>query len=227
MFTRLIAKFLGLLTALVCMASVEVGQAAVIVGYSGTTPSVAAPSGGGVTDAGITRGPGVSSGVASGAGYGTRDWTTNNAIDTSDYIQFGWTAAPGFGIHLSTLEIQYKRTGSGPTALNIQISKNGGAFQSIFSDTTVTTQNEFHSINLGAYNQATSAIFRIFAYNANNSSGQLDFTNFAASSNTLAIRVSGVAATPEPTSLAVFALGAVAAGYAGWRRRKATPAQNA
>jgi hypothetical protein len=215
---------LGLFAASLGLA--RTAQGALIVGYSGA-PTPVAVSDPGVTDGGISRGPGIL--AAGGGNYASRDWTTGTSPDSSDYIEWGFTATPGytFGIDLTTLEIQYLRTGSGPTSLQIQISKNGGAFQTIFTDTTVTTQNEYQSINLSSYKNVTSAIFRLFAYNANNASGQLDLTNYVTSPNAFAVAVSGVAAVPEPGSLAAFGLGAVAAGYFARRRRKSTSAQNA
>ena len=72
----------------------------------------------------------------------------------------------------------------------------------------------------------TSAIFRLYGYNANNASGQLDITNYVTVPTAFAITVNGVVATPEPSSVAVFGLGSLLAGCAGWRRRKTTSAQN-
>lgn len=230
MKSRLLAQWFGVVAALVCLCTVQVSQGALIVGYSGVpTPVVSTAAG--TTNAGITRSSGVT--AAGGSSYATKDWTTwitgGTSPNLGDYIQFGWTASPTFGFDLDNLEIQYRRTGSGPKDLQIRMSQNNfSSFTTILTTSTVVANsNVFQDINLTAYNNVTSALFRIYGYNANNGSGQLDLTNFVTTPAAFAVRVNGVAATPEPTSFAVFGLGALAAGYAGWRRRKATPAQDA
>lgn len=222
MYCGWLAKTSGVVAVMVCLAGTQVAESALIVGYSGTQTPVE-QTGAGVTNAGLTRGPGVTQGGSTV--YETKDWTTGASPSATDYVQFGWTASPGWGFDLTSLEIQYRRTGSGPTALQIQIQVNNGSFVTFFTDNTVIVQGEFQNIDLSAYNGVTSAIFRIFAYNARNGSGQLDLYNFETGPPAFAIRIGGVTATPEPTSLAVFGLGAMVAGYTGWRRRKATAPQ--
>jgi hypothetical protein len=223
MLRRWLMTYLVLFGASICLVSPHVAESALIVGYSGTDPSVP-QTGAGVTNAGISRSSGVTAGNP-GTVYETKSWTTGATPDFGDYVEFGWTASPTYGFDLDTLEIQYGRTGNGPTKLIIQMKRNSDPFVTIHTDASVELSfDEYNVIDLTAYNQVTSAIFRVFAYNANNASGQLDITNFEPG---FGIRVGGVTATPEPTSIAVFGLGAVAAGYVGWRRRKATLAQKA
>jgi hypothetical protein len=210
----------------ILFAFTAAAQCALIVGYdtSSLTPAVSP----GVGATGETLNP-VGVAIVTGAAYSTTGW------DNGDYLEVGFSASSGtypFGINLSALQIQYDRNGNGPTDLEIKMQLNGtGPFSSIYTHDLTTESPNFAfspTINLTSYDHVTSAVFQIFAYNAKNSSGQLDLTNHDwAANGTYAIAITGLAATPEPGSIAVFALGAVAAGYAGWRRRKATPVKNA
>lgn len=99
-----------------------------IAAFSGTkTPEVAtAPN---ITAAPLSRGPGLT--VSGGLTFNSGNWTTDKSIDLRDYIEWSVTAAPGYIINITELQINFDRdpdgfshffTGNGPAKIRIRTS---------------------------------------------------------------------------------------------------------
>jgi len=175
----------------------------------------------GVTALDLSRGPGISKNT--GSTYNSRGWTTAGTIDGDDYLQWGWSDAT-VPFNLTDLDIRYDRSGTGPKQLEIRLATNGGAFQSVFSDSSVSDSPETHlDIDLTGFTNVTSATFRLFAFDADSAAGTFDIENSASISNGSVdggIAVSG-ASVPEPSVLILTLLGAaIASGSRLVRRRK-------
>ncbi len=96
-------------------------EAAVVLDYDlSTVPNVAVPSAAattvaaGITATDLTRGSGV---VAANltSGFSSNDWATTaasrqNAIDTDEFYQFGFTVIPGGSVSLEQLEVALRRS---------------------------------------------------------------------------------------------------------------------
>jgi len=175
----------------------------------------------GVSALDLSRGSGISKNT--GSTYNSRGWTTAGTIDSDDYLEWGWSDAT-VPFNLTDLDIRYDRSGSGPKQLEIRLSTNGGAFQSVFSDSSVGENGETHlDIDLTGFTNVTSATFRLFAFDADSAAGTFDIENNASISNGSVaggIAVSG-ASVPEPSVLILTLLGAaIASGSRLVRRRK-------
>ncbi|WP_283636838.1 T9SS type A sorting domain-containing protein [Aquaticitalea lipolytica] len=126
-----------------------------------------------VTAAGICRSAGIAynTGIT---GYNSRNWTTVNALNTNDYLE--WTLSPNanYQIDLTSLEIRYNRSNTGPNKLLIRMD-TGSGFVTILNDSgsnTVSTAGEDHTIDLSTYTSLTSTItFRLYAFNAGTGNG--------------------------------------------------------
>ena len=114
-----------------------VARGELILAYdSGNSPTGAAASESlaGITTFPLTRGAGLSPGT--GGTFNSSGWTD----ETTDYLEWGWNSA--LPINLSDLDLRYDRSTSGPAVVDIQLSVNGGAFQSIFHDSDVDVAGE-------------------------------------------------------------------------------------
>jgi hypothetical protein len=85
-----------------------------------------------VNSLGLTRGGGVAtSGSAAANAWGGRGWSTSTAsagITSSDLISFGFTVSAGQSVSLSSIGMNYRRGGSGPSDGYWQFQINGGAW---------------------------------------------------------------------------------------------------
>ena len=88
----------------------------------------------------------------------------------------------------------------GPTQLAITLSVNGGAIQTVFSDTNINVWDETHTIGLSSFDNVSSAEFRLFGFDASSTGGTLDIERFNSDPTpSRAIVVRGFAvAVPEP-----------------------------
>jgi hypothetical protein len=93
----------------------------------------------------------------------------------------------------------------GPTTLEIQLSINGGSYSTVFTDDAVADQDSpevNHGINLSAFDNVTSATFRLFGFTPENSNGQFYIQNFASIEGNRGIAVHGtLSAIPEPAAV--------------------------
>ncbi|MBC8876847.1 MAG: PEP-CTERM sorting domain-containing protein [Planctomycetes bacterium] len=174
----------------------------------------------GVSALDLSRGSGIFKNTT-GSTYNSRDWTDAGTIDGNDYLQWGWSDAT-VPFNLTDLDIRYDRSDKGPKQLEIRLSTNGGAFQSVFSDSSVDVNDETHlDIDLTGFTNVTSATFRLYAFDAESASGTFDIENDDSISNGSVdggIAVSG-ASVPEPSVLILTLLGAAIAGGSRLMRR--------
>jgi hypothetical protein len=208
---------------LVIIATVAEGSLSAqinIVGYDSTNPNgslgapspdlAAAESASNVNPILLSRGAGLI--PNQGVTFNSRDWSTNTILNSSstDYVQWGWAAGSGL-YNLVDMTIQYDRSATGPSQLAILASINGGALQTVYTDSNVNIGDESAIIPLAQFQNVASAQFRLFGFDASSTGGTLDIERFNANpSPSRAIVVRGVTAVPEPT--AVLALLVFSAG---------------
>lgn len=181
----------------------QVASGGVIVAYDAANSPTTAPAAevlGGVTPLDLSRGPGVSAG--SGATFNTIGWTD----EATDYLEWGWSSSSP--LQLTDLDLRYDRSASGPSMLEILLSVNGGAFNSIFLDNSVSESGEEAlDIDLSSFSNVTSATFRLLGSGASSSTGTFDIEPLTGISPDRGIVVNGVAAVPEPGAIALFGVG--------------------
>jgi hypothetical protein len=141
-----------------------------------------------VSATGICRGPGIA--WNNGGTYNSRNWrvaVNNNLPIPNNYLE--WTLSPNtnYQIDLTTMEIRYDRSGTGPDKMQIQMN-TGSGYVTIFDDNgtnSVDVNGEDHTIDLTAYTSLSSTItFRLFAYNAGASNGTFDIEELTARTGT-------------------------------------------
>lgn len=156
-----------------------------------------------------TRGPGLGAAGASGtfnsSGF-TAGGTEANAVTNGDFITWGFTSATPYD--LTDFDIRYDRSTTGPTGIRIDFQANGGAFQTVWSDATVSATGEtILATSLASFGNVTSGTFRLIGFGATNTAGTFDFENAASiSSPSTSFQLNGslAAAVPEPASALVF-----------------------
>ena len=209
-------------------------NADIIMAYTpnnGTTEN-ADVSGAGVTAAPLSRGSGAQDPGGTGSGFDSRGLTANSfsvALSQNDFIEFGFSSALPYD--LSSLAIRYGRSAGtgifGPPDLLIQMdtSGTGSSFSTIFTDPdSIEVGGEEHVIDLSSFTGLTEAIFRVYAWDADDANGLLSIlpststaTGFDGSHGLI---LNGtLAAVPEPSSFLFFAL----LGFAGflWKTTRA------
>jgi len=121
---------------------------------------------------GICRGSGISQ--ATGGTYNSDDWEPWAAPQTNDYLEWSITPNTGYEIDLSSINLRYDRSGTGPSRLQLQIN-TGAGFNTIFTDNSVSDTGENVSIDLSAFTSLNSIVtFRIYAYSASSGTGTFD-----------------------------------------------------
>jgi hypothetical protein len=175
-------------------------QAGLIVAYDGSNSTESLPASEfdpSVTTADLMRGTGLNAGT--GSTYNSSGWND----ESTDYLEWGWSSSPP--INLTDLDLRYDRSASGPTSLDIQLSVNGGAYQSIYTDADVLEAGEEAlDIDLSTFLNVTSASFRLFGSGASSGSGTFDIEPLGGVTPNRGIVVNGVAAVPEPSSMALL-----------------------
>jgi Endonuclease/Exonuclease/phosphatase family len=152
----------------------------------GTQGLAAAQVASGVSNSlGLTRASGVgTSGTAAGNAWGGNNWaaTSSAGISGSQYVTFGLTVAAGEVVSLSSLDLHYRHSSTGPTSGYWQYQLNGGAWTLIgdFANefpSTSTSGADITEINLtgiaGLQNlpAGTVANVRLVPYGSTGSAG--------------------------------------------------------
>jgi hypothetical protein len=152
------------------------------------TPGLAAASvAAGLTNStGLTRGSGVTTtGTAANNGWGGQNWSTSTSsagIAANEFVTFGLTVTTGFQFSASSIDLNYRRSSSGPTNALWQYELNNGTWTSIadvsgeFASTS-TSGTSIAELSLasitGLQNLAagTSVQFRLIPYAASTTGG--------------------------------------------------------
>lgn len=207
------------ISAALAVAVAAPASAATLVSYvSSNTPGSLAPTfeAAGVTGLDLSRGSGIEQNV-SGATFNSKGWTEADlsaAIVGDDFLRFGFSSANTYD--MTSLDIRYDRSGTGPMQIELFASAGGSLYSSIFSDPDVGVNGEVNTIDLSSFAGVTGLSFLLFGWGAGNF-GTFDIEN-AASFGGNGIRINGtqVAAVPLPAGLPLLA---VALGMIGLVRR--------
>lgn len=160
-----------------------------------------------------------------GSTFNSRDWDEGTdkatALANDNTLFWGMNIDALTPYDLGSLEIDYDRSGTGPTQMAIDLFV-GGVFQAeVFTDTTVAdSASQTALVDLSAFSSVTGNIgFRLSAWGATSSLGTFDIENDLFGD--YGIIVSGTraatAAVPLPAS-GVLLIGAL--GLLGLRRRR-------
>ena len=203
---------------LVLSGGIHPVQAELIVAYNGAN----APDGlaasewmSGLTPLELTRGEGLSAGT--GGTYNSSGWTD----EPTDYLEWGWSSS--VPLSLTDLDLRYDRSASGPSSLEILLSVNGGSFESIFLDSSVSDLGEDNlGIDLSGFTQVTAATFRMFGTGASSAGGTFDIEPLTGVTPDRGIAVNGVALVPEPSAIGLSLVAALAIALRRNSRRRRT-----
>jgi trimeric autotransporter adhesin len=118
--------------------------------------------------------------------FGSTNFTVSgtkaDAITNNKYITFNINAKSGFQVSLSTLDVRFRRSGTGPNAFQWQYSLDGSTFTDLssvdISYTSTTTGGDAQTqINLSSItalqnvSSSTSIIFRLYGWGATATTG--------------------------------------------------------
>jgi hypothetical protein len=180
----------------------------------GVDPSVTVASSSGSV---YQRGSGLI--ANSGGTFNSESFLTTSqaaAIAAGDFIT--WSFSSAAGVDLTSFNIRYDRSNSGPTSLVIQLDAGSG-FTTVHTDTSINASGEDNlGIDLSAFDNVTSGTFRLVAWGGS-TGGTFDFENSAPigviGSQNVSFVLEGEP-VPEPATMTVLA----AAGLLAARRRK-------
>lgn len=158
----------------------------------------------------MSRGSGVNPSSGSGA-FSARSWSTNNAIDLTDYYRFSITPNDGYQLNLTSLELDERRSGTGIRQWSVRSNLDNFASDlspSPFSvpDNTATRTERRIPLSGANFSRLRAEVeFRIYGYQAERSTGTWRIDN---------VKLAGqIALVPEPNSgwigmsMALLALG--------------------
>jgi hypothetical protein len=134
---------------------------------------------------GLTRGSGVAtSQTAAANAWGGNNWAATSAagINGNEFVTFGLTVASGNSASLSSIDLYYRRSSSGPSSGYWQYELNGGAWVTIgdfpnqFSSTSSSgaAMNELDLSGIGDLQNlagGTVVVFRLVPYASTSSGG--------------------------------------------------------
>jgi hypothetical protein len=182
----------------------------------------------GVAAADLTLGVGVIS-DANGNRFGGRAWfdagdsaagtTLAESITGNDFFQFIMTPNANTSINLTSFDFRWDRSGTGPDSVALRSSLDGfaadlGQVTGMVSGGAATTTDR--TINLALNNITTGVTFRLYGFNATNSTGTGGFDTNANAPNV--ILNGSITAVPEPSSVAM--LGLIVMGTTWFRRSR-------
>lgn len=160
----------------------------------------------------LTRGAGISASGLSNS-FNSNSFDSSNlsdAITANEYLTFSVTPNSGYQVSLSTLDVSFRRSSTGPNAFQWVYSLDSFATEGVnigseisYTSTTTngTDQTQINLSGISALQSITgTAMFRLYAYGASGTSGS--FAIGRAGSD-LAIGGS-LTAVPEPSTYAAI-----------------------
>jgi hypothetical protein len=187
-------------------------QADIIFQLVSTDPSVPQNGAAGVVVLPYARGAGLT--AAAGTTFNSQDFAmnANDAVAGDDYIEWGFVSPTVF--NLSSFNVRYDRSPTGPTEARIEFKTTvgaGGSFQTVFSDNDISVNGENNlSIDLSSFDNVTSGTFRLIAWGATSPAGTLDFENSTVIGGgplAVSFQLEGtIAAIPEPSTFSLIAV---------------------
>ncbi len=167
------------------------GQVVVLSGWNSTNVSGFGPSpwppttiNSNVTVIGLTRGAGVTiSGQAAANAWGGNGWNVASeaaAITANKFVTFSITPKPGANISFSSLNLSYRRSGSGPSMGSLQYAIGNGTYTTVATlsfgsdastGSTITPVNLNSIAALQNVPASTQVRFRIVPYGATGPAG--------------------------------------------------------
>lgn len=217
---KMILAIAGLAVGLASASNAATLAAFEGVNGSSVAAAVEAP---GVTGFNLGRSIGVTQNT--GSTFNSRDWEEGtdklSALANNNAIFWGLTIDNGMPYDLTSLEIDYDRSNTGPTSIAIDLFINNANQGEIFSNNAVANSgSQMAFIDLSGFQAVTGSVFfRLSGWGATGSAGTFDIENDLAGG--FGIIVSGdasVAAVPLPAGLPLLLAGL--SGIAGLRMRK-------
>ncbi len=167
-----------LLFTMLCMLAVgwrAQGQTD-IAAYSGeSSPQATAVAN--ATATALSRGAGIT--VNSGASFNSRGWAESSeadAVTANDYVEWSITASAGFAVEVTEMEVDYDRSGTGPSNVAIRTSLDGYT-STIYTNSGFGTSGLQAVIDLSASPLVSSTggsiTFRLYAWGGS-STGTFD-----------------------------------------------------
>ncbi len=169
----------------------------------------------------LTRGVGLNASALANV-FGSTNFTTSgtkaDAITNNKYITFNIKAKSGFQVSLSTLDVRFRRSSTGPNAFRWQYSLDGSTFTDLGSAdigyTLTTTGGDAQTqISLSGItalqnvSSSTSIIFRLYGWGATATSGTFGIGRSLTSGATdYSLAIGGSVATSGATATPTFSL---------------------
>lgn len=212
-----------------CVATLFLATAysdgAVIVQYdtaaSGDFPAITATTvNPAVSAVALSAGPGLNS--ASGAtwnwnGFDVASTSFGDAVAAGDFFTWGFDVLGLNTVALTTMDVRWDRSGTGPDDFEIQATVNGGTPVSLLTFDYADSSNgvDFVGVDLtgiGSLSGGDSLVFTLAAFNSESAAGTFDLETVDFNgSDPRSLRIEGtVTAIPEPGSF--VALGVIAIG---------------
>ena len=174
-----------------------------------TDPSGDLSRGSGIV--GASRNDGFSS-----SGFSTSTTDFAGAIAAGDFYTFTVTPSSGFSMDLSSLDINFDTSGTGPHDWGLFSSVD--SFSSSIDTFTASDSGASHSLDLSgsSFNTLTASVeFRLVGHGASSGTGSAAFLGSGSD-----IVLNGMtSAIPEPSTYALI-FGALALGVVVWKRRR-------
>ncbi|OBX25509.1 putative secreted protein (Por secretion system target) [Gelidibacter algens] len=167
MRTLITSLFIFSLSMSICSQSRE------IAAFSGTSTPAAKTLNGTITATALSRGPGLID--AGGATFNSGGWTTDQTLDVNDYIEWSVTAAPGYEIKITSLQIDYTTdasngkgaSGHGKGPKEVSIRTNADNFtKDIYFDKNGKDSGKSPVISTDLSAKGGIIIFRLYGYKA-------------------------------------------------------------
>jgi hypothetical protein len=142
-------------------------------GNNGDEPDFPSSSNsGGIQASLISRGSDIAA-AASGDRFNSINWTTGSTPDVNDYIEYTIMPAGGYKIDITSIQLQHRRSSTGPRKFIIRTSVDGFATNASGELTVpdVNTQQNNSLALLMPLSTTAPVTFRIYGYAAETTSG--------------------------------------------------------